>query len=92
MTTIPCLKREGSERSAPSRAVQNAPRIDGESAVNNLPSEPGEALREALEALERACPVACLKQGASKGNGRNGRALPRHRSQSEARGAAVAEQ
>jgi len=35
-------------------------------AMDNLPSEPADALREALEAPEKACPDARLKQGATK--------------------------
>lgn len=66
MTTIPRLKREGSERSAPSRAVQNAPGIDGSSGMDNLPSKAGEPLPDPLARPERACPASRLKQGRSR--------------------------
>lgn len=60
---MPRLKREGSERNAPPQGRPEYPRLDGKTAVNGKPSEPDEGQGDPLEAPERACPDASLKQG-----------------------------
>ena len=66
MTMIPRLKRERSERDAPSQGRPECPRIDASFGMDNLPSKAGEPLPDPLARPERACPDVRLKQGRSR--------------------------
>lgn len=65
---MPRLKREGSERNAPSQGRSECPRIGMKSAVNKKPSGAQEANFDPLEAPEKAPSDACLKQNGTRGN------------------------